>query len=114
MPTAYLFATGLGAMIWTIFFFIAPSLRRVQLTMSLAGAPLAVSDLFYVPQYWRPQTVGHIPIGIEGILFSFEAAGICAVIYPALRRQVSVPFQQPHPNDALSHSWIKAVPLLVP
>ncbi|GEM_PF-3346878 len=84
MHLAYLFAAGLGGLVWATIFFFRPDLRAVQLTMSAIGIPLAVSDLFYVPQYWRPQTIGGIPVGIEGVLFSFEAAGICAVIYPAV------------------------------
>ena len=81
MQTAYLFACGLGAVIWTACFLMRPDLRRIMLGMSVIGVPLAFSDLFYVPHYWRPRTLGHIPIGIEGFIFSFEAAGICAVIY---------------------------------
>jgi hypothetical protein len=84
MDTAYLFATLLGGLVWLTFFWLRPDLRRVMLLMSVVGLPLALSDIFYVPQYWKPHTLGHIPVGIEGFLFSFEAAGICAVVYPAV------------------------------
>jgi hypothetical protein len=81
METAYLFACGLGATIWAMCFWLRRDLRTVMIGMSIAGIPLALSDIFYVPTYWRPRTLGHVPIGIEGAIFSFEAAGICAAIY---------------------------------
>lgn len=81
MDFAYLFAAGLGGIVWLGFYLVRPDLRPLMLGMSLAGLPLALSDLFYVPQYWKPHTIGHIPVGVEGFLFSFEAAGICAAIY---------------------------------
>jgi hypothetical protein len=84
MNTAYLFATFLGGLVWLTFFGLRPDLRRVMLLMSAIGLPLALSDVFYVPQYWKPHTLGNVPVGIEGFLFSFEAAGICAVIYAAV------------------------------
>jgi hypothetical protein len=87
MDTAYLFATLLGGLVWVTFFGLRRDLRRVMLLMSAIGLPLALSDVFYVPQYWKPHTVGHIPVGIEGFLFSFEAAGICAVVYAAVFAQ---------------------------
>jgi hypothetical protein len=87
VETAYLFACGLGAVLWITCFVARPDLRPLQLGMSLIGLPLAFSDLFYVPKYWRPETMGHIPVGIEGFLFSFEAAGVCAVIYLVVSRR---------------------------
>lgn len=87
MNTAYLFACGLGALIWTTFFWLRADLRKLMLTMSLIGLPLALSDLFYVPHYWRPKTLGNMPVGIEGFLFSFEAAGICSVAFAVAASQ---------------------------
>ncbi len=91
MDPAYLFAAGIGGAIWAVFFAVRSDLRRIMLLMSLLGLPLAFSDLFYVPQYWRPHTIDHIPVGIEGLLFSFEAAGICAVVYPVIFRKYLAP-----------------------
>lgn len=112
---AYLFATGLGGIIWAVLFLLRSDLRRVMVAISLAGLPLAVSDLFYVPQYWRPHTLGHIPIGIEGLLFSFEAAGICAVIYPAVFRKGFEPAGLPSGVDpeALPRLLVPVLPLPV-
>lgn len=87
MSTAYLFACGLGAIIWLACFVIRRDLRAPIVGMSVVGLPLALSDIFYVPQYWRPHTIGHVPVGIEGFIFSFEAAGICAVIYQVVFRK---------------------------
>lgn len=52
-----------------------------MLTMSFLGLPIALFDFFYVPTYWTPTTLFHIPVGIEGFIFSFLCSGIAAVIY---------------------------------
>lgn len=49
--------------------------------MSFLGLPIALFDFFYVPTYWTPTTLFHIPVGIEGFIFSFLCSGIAAVIY---------------------------------
>ncbi|HEV3311061.1 MAG TPA: hypothetical protein VG815_11160 [Chloroflexota bacterium] len=98
METAYLFACGLGCATWLACFAVRPDLRRLMLFMSCVGIPLALSDLFYVPRYWRPKTWGHIPVGVEGVLFSFEAAGICAVIYAIVMGNTIVPQLTGVPN----------------
>lgn len=87
MSTAYIFACGLGGLVWTGFFLYRPDLRPVMLGMSCIGLPLAFSDIFYVPQYWRPHTIGNIPVGLEGFLFTFEAAGICSIVFAAVFRR---------------------------
>lgn len=106
METAYLFAGGLGGLIWLGCFLGRPGLRFEQMTMSLIGIPLALSDIFYVPNYWRPRTLGHVPVGVEGVLFSFEAAGICAVIYAVVfGMEIVYPSKggdQPAPRKLLS------------
>lgn len=35
----------------------------------------------YVPTYWIPQTFFNLPVGIEGVIFSFLIGGIAAVSY---------------------------------
>lgn len=114
MPLAYLFATGLGGLIWLAFYLPRPDLRRVMLGMSLAGAPMALSDLFYVPQYWRPRTIGHIPVGIEGVLFSFEAGGICAVAYAVVFQRRFEPETSSLLPMTLRKAALKVSPLLTP
>lgn len=84
MHVAYLFACCLGGLIWVTLYRLRIDLQPLMVRMSTIGLPLALSDIFYVPQYWRPETLGNVPVGIEGFLFSFEAAGICTVIYPAV------------------------------
>jgi len=55
--------------------------------MSVCALPLALFDLVFVPAYWEPITLFHIPVGIEGFLFSFSVGGIAAVIYAELTKR---------------------------
>jgi hypothetical protein len=118
MDVTYLFATSLGAVIWLVLYLARPDLRTIMRSMSVAGLPLALSDLFYVPQYWQPHTLGHVPIGIEGVLFSFEAAGICTVIYPVLFNQRYTPRRDSSAYfiglRVVTPSWQHLLPLVVP
>ncbi len=49
--------------------------------MSFLAAPLGLFDFLYVPTYWMPQTAFGLPVGVEGIIFSFLIGGIAAVSY---------------------------------
>jgi hypothetical protein len=77
----YLYADIIAFIPWFIFFFVRKDLRKEMLIMSLLAAPLGLFDLLFVPKYWIPQTFGNIPIGIEGVVFSFLIGGIAAVSY---------------------------------
>lgn len=83
----YLFACLIAFIPWIIFFILRKDLRREMLIMSLLASPLGIFDLLYVPTYWIPQTLFGLPIGIEGIIFSFLIGGIAAVSYAEISQK---------------------------
>jgi hypothetical protein len=87
MQFAYLGADAIFLTLWIWLFSRRADLRRLQLTMSLAMLPLAFMDFFFVPSYWQPVTLFNIPIGIEGLLFSFAIGGTASVLYALFRNQ---------------------------
>lgn len=52
-----------------------------MLIASLIITPAALSEVFFVPGYWLPDTVGNPKLSIEDFIFSFAVGGIVAVIY---------------------------------
>jgi len=77
----YLFACLIACIPWIIFFIFRKDLRREMLIMSFLAAPLGLFDFLYVPTYWIPQTYLNLPVGIEGIIFSFLIGGIASVSF---------------------------------
>lgn len=59
----------------------------MMLAMSVCALPLAFFDLLYVPVYWKPVTMFHLPIGIEGFVYSFSLGGIASVLYAELAKR---------------------------
>jgi len=55
MVYVYLIGTGVYALIWAIFFIIRKDLRRKIFFTSLFAAPLGLSELLFIPDYWMPQ-----------------------------------------------------------
>lgn len=52
-----------------------------MLIASILVAPFALSEIFFVPGYWLPDTIGNPKLSIEDFIFSFAVGGIIAVIY---------------------------------
>lgn len=77
----YLIATIIGAIPWLLLFYFRKDLRKEILVMSILSTPLAFFDLLYVPSYWKPVTFLNIPVGIEGLIFSFEVGGTASALY---------------------------------
>ena len=80
----YFWINIVAGVVWLILFLLRKDLRREIVVMSFIATPLAILDVFFVPGYWRPQTFMNIPVGIEGLIGSFEIGGIAAAIYPEL------------------------------
>ena len=84
MQYAYLGSNVITLTFWFLLFWVRKDLRKMMLTMSIMALPLAFFDLMFVPSYWNPVTLFHIPIGIEGFLFAFSVGGIASVLYAEL------------------------------
>lgn len=87
MQYAYLVASLIIFTVWLALFHHRRDLRKEMLVMSLLAAPLGLFDFWFVPSYWQPITLFHLPVGLEGILYSFSIGGIAAVLYGEIARR---------------------------
>ncbi len=79
---AYLVGNLFFAFIWIALFVSRKDLRRKILIMSSVVAPLALTQLFFVRDYWRPEYFhGSGVVGVEDFVFSFLIGGIGGGIY---------------------------------
>ena len=68
--------------IWLFLYLRRKDLRADILMMSLIfGVCGPLSELFYLQDYWNPQTITGTRIGVEDFLFGFFIGGIVSVIY---------------------------------
>lgn len=67
--------------VWLLIFIFQKKLRREVLIASLLVTPFALSEVFFVPGYWLPDTIGGPKLSIEDFVFSFAVGGIVAVAY---------------------------------
>lgn len=72
--------------IWFLIFISQKKLRREMLIASLIITPAALSEVFFVPGYWLPDTVGNPKLSIEDFIFTFAVGGIIAVVYELLMK----------------------------
>src|SRR3989338_3941333 len=77
----YLLGSLLLLVIWLLIFISQKKLRKEMLIASLLITPAALSEVFFVPGYWLPDTIGNPKLSIEDFIFSFAVGGIIAVIY---------------------------------
>lgn len=103
MEIAYLVAAIIFIITWLIFFKLRKDLRREMIIMSLLAVPLCLFDLWAVPLYWEPATLFNIPVGIEGVIYSFSLGGLAAVLYAEVA----------HKRLQKVHKWHKSAALLV-
>jgi hypothetical protein len=84
---AYLVGTLLLLVIWVYFYFRRKDTRKEMLLISLIFLFTGFADVFYLKDWWHPQTVtGTVP-GIESFLFAFSYPGIVAVLYEQFFRK---------------------------
>ncbi|HCE30951.1 hypothetical protein A2778_05635 [Candidatus Daviesbacteria bacterium RIFCSPHIGHO2_01_FULL_40_24] len=77
----YLLGSLLLLVIWLLIFISQKKLRKEMLIASLIITPAALSELFFVPGYWLPDTIGNPKLSIEDFIFTFAVGGIVAVLY---------------------------------
>jgi len=84
--------------IWLVLFFYRRDLRVDILTMSLICGTLGpISQIWYLKDYWSPQTFTGTIVGIEDFLFGFFIGGITSVIYKELfNKHISKPKSKRH------------------
>jgi hypothetical protein len=77
----YLLGSLLLLAVWVIIFWLSKNLRREMLTASIIILPAALSEVFFVPGYWLPDTIGSPKLSIEDFIFTFAIGGIIAICY---------------------------------
>lgn len=77
----YLLGSLLLLGIWILIFVSKKELRKEMLIASLLVTPAALSEVFFVPGYWLPDTIGNPKLSVEDFIFTFAIGGIIAVIY---------------------------------
>ena len=91
---------GIYAIIWSILFIARKDLRKKILITSLFAAPLGISELLFIPEYWIPQ-FQTIPIFeelfLESILFCFFLGGVVSVIYQGITNNKMFEFGKINP-----------------
>lgn len=88
----YQYAYLLGALLlgipWFIFMILREDLRKEMLVMSLMSSILAVTEIFYFGNYWRPVHIYKIfglNLGIEDFIICFFYGGVASVVYQFFR-----------------------------
>lgn len=103
MQFAYITAAIIFVVVWITLFLLRKDLHREMLTMSLSAVPLGLFDFWAVPLYWQPVTLFNLPVGIEGLIYSFCLGGITSVIYAEVA----------HKSLRHVHKWHKPAALIV-
>lgn len=74
--------------VWAVLFWLRPDKRKEMLIVSLlTGFAGPLSELWYLQDYWNPETFNGWPIGFEDYLFGFGIGGIASVAYEVFSRR---------------------------
>jgi lycopene cyclase-like protein len=80
---SYLVGVGIFWIGWWVCFALAKSYRSQMRWGTLLAAPLAITSLLFVPQYWTPPSLfdldQKIHVGIEDFLWAAAVGGMAAV-----------------------------------
>ncbi len=98
----YLILVLVLGVIWTIAYLVFGKLRRKILWSSLIALPFGVGDLYFIPNYWTPQTLFDLGIkyhvAIEGFLLMFFLGGIAGFVYEGVfKKRIPVVQKFCHP-----------------
>jgi len=85
--TAYFIAVFISFIVWLLLFLISKNNRKEMLVIGSILAPFVILDILTTPSYWTPETAFHLPIGIEGFLFTFFITGTASVLYEIIFRK---------------------------
>ncbi len=93
--------------VWLAFFLYRKDLRKDMWTMSLLfGICGPLSEIWYLQDYWKPQTFTGTRIGIEDFLFGFFIGGIASVIYLEVFNKHLARYTSTHRRTRFSLSFL--------
>lgn len=81
---SYLIGTLLFGAAWVVCYALGRTYRAQIVWGSLVSAPLALTSILFVPQYWTPPSLFNLDqrfrVGIEDVLWAAAVGGIASVI----------------------------------
>ncbi|MBI4154657.1 hypothetical protein HY498_01060 [Candidatus Woesearchaeota archaeon] len=77
--------------LWIIVYIFTPLLRRKIIWSSLIAFPFGFGELYFIPNYWKPETLFNLGlrygIDVEAFGLMFFLGGIAAFIYEGLLKK---------------------------
>lgn len=87
----YLVWVLLLGVVWLIFYSLQPAIRKKMWWSSWIAFPFGVGELYFIPNYWTPQTLFGLGmkygVDIEAFLLMFFLGGVAAAIYEFVVRE---------------------------
>ena len=84
----FLIWVALLGLLWILAYASKPTLRRKMLWSSWIAFPFGLGELYFIPNYWAPQTLFHLGmkyrLDIESFLLMFFLGGIAAFVYEGM------------------------------
>ncbi len=105
--------------IWAVFYFVKPSMRKQMLRMSFFTTPLGLTEPLFVPEYWNPPSLFDLAqrtgFDIESLMFCFAIGGIGTVLYEMITpvSHVTMSHQERHDPRHRFHLLALTSPVLV-
>ena len=98
---SYLIGTLIFAAAWVTCFILAKNYRPQMIWGSLISAPMALTSILFIPQYWTPPSLfnldGRFRVGIEDVLWAASVGGIASVTGEILlKEKLAARRKQPH------------------
>lgn len=91
----YLSWVVLLGIFWTIAYSLKPELRQKILWSSIIALPFGLGELYFIPNYWTPQTLLNLGmryrVDIEAFALMFFLGGVAATVYEGVfKKQLPV------------------------
>jgi hypothetical protein len=98
---SYLVGTLIFSAAWVVCYVVRKKYQPQIIWGSLVSAPLALTSILFVPQYWTPPSLFDLDmrfrVGIEDVLWAAAVGGIASVIGEILlKERLAVRRKQPH------------------
>jgi hypothetical protein len=98
---SYLIGTLLFCAAWAVCFILGKNYRPQILWGTLISAPLALTSILFIPQYWTPPSLFNLDqrfrVGIEDVIWAASVGGIGSVVGEIfLKEKLAKSRSQPH------------------
>lgn len=97
----YLIGDAFLILIWSFLYYKRKDLRNAMWFSSWLCLPLAVSDFFFIPDYWNPGTLFNLRPGIESFIFAFTIGGVSSALYKTLMKKKLVKMKDKNDKHGL-------------